>query len=257
LCRIVLDDIADVLRMVFRDEILNKHKKEWIDGRRCGQWLIQQERYQSRLSSTQKGLLSSGQTSEWDVTLLVHTLLHSSQFLLAQPFRDNQVNLKHNDPCRLVSASPHVDFTRQLRRQDIILCDVGQEPIRNEVKYVSRNEITLKYPMKLPNSPQIEVYLCSRDWLAVEKLSRLRNEQFAHCRSARIDTFTLKDVIQTIRGLYSDLRISRRRIESMADILTGEHFDYNGVESQRMINGTLDFFRLLELCTCPSDCLGC
>lgn len=236
LCRIVLEDIPGVLRIVFRKEISKKYNQEWIDGQKCGQWLFQKERYRSRLNSSQKHLLSSGQTSEWDVSLLVHALLYSSQFLLAQPFRDNQMNIKRNDRNKLVSTSPQADFTGQLFRQDIVLCDMGQELVRNEVEYISQNEITLKYPIKLQNPPQIVVYLCSRDWLAVEDLSRLRNEQFAHCSNARINMSKLEDVVQRIEGPYKDLRISRRRIDSMAAILTGKCIDgrvrmYNYIEA--------------------------
>lgn len=221
MCRIVLEDIPGVLCTVFRDEISNKYKQKWIDGQKCGQWLLQHERFQSRLNGTQKQLLASGKTDEWDVTLFVHALLYSSQLLLANSFLDNQVNLKHNDPSKLVSMSPQADFTRHLRRKDIILCDLGQELVRNEVKYVNRTDITLKYPIKSQNPSQIIVYVCSSDWIAVENLSILRNTQFAHCKSARIGISSLKDVVQSVKVLYTDLRITRHRIDTMTNILTG------------------------------------
>lgn len=217
-----MEDIPGVLRTVFRDEISNKYKQKWIDGQKCGQWLLQQERFQSRLNGTQKQLLASGQTQEWDVTLLAHTLLHSSQLLLADSFRSNQVSLKSNDPSKLVSTSPHADFTRHLRRKDIILCDVGQELVRNEVKHVTPTDITLKYPIKSQiQVPNISVHLCSKDWTTVEELSKLRNTQFAHCRNARIDLSSLKDVVRNIEKLYFDLRIPKHRIGTMTAILTG------------------------------------
>lgn len=222
MCRIVLEDIPGVLRSLFKNKISNKVKQKWIDGQKCGRWLLQQEIFQARLNSSQKQLLSSGQTSEWDVTLLVHTLLYSSQLLLAHSFNNNQVGLKHNDPFKLVSVLPHVNFTSDLHHKDIILCDLGQELIRNEVKYVSRTEITLKYPVKFPNMPPtFPIYICSRDWMAVEDLSKLRNVQFAHCKNARIDVASLKVVIQKIEALYMELRVPQQRISSMTAILKG------------------------------------
>lgn len=219
LCRIVLEDVPGVLRTIFRDEISNKYRKEWVDGPGCGQWLIHNERFQSRLNRTQKQLLTSGKVDEWDVSLLVHALLFSSQLLLADSFRDNQMNVKHNDPCKLVSTSRQADFTRDLRRKDIVLCDVGQELIRNEVKFVNQTEITLKNPVQ---ASQCVVYLCSRDWTAVEELSVLRNTHFAHCKNARIDLAKLKGIVQHVKKLYYDLRISKPRIDAMANILTGK-----------------------------------
>lgn len=217
----MLEDIPGVLRTVFRDEISNKYRKDWIDNQKCGQFFLQQERFQLRLNSTQKGLIASGKVDDWDVTLLVHALLYSSQLLLAKPFQDNHANLKHNDPYILMSVSQRADFTRYLRRKDIILCDVGQELIRNEVKAVSPTEISLKYPIKLQNPVQIGVHLCSHYWWAVHELSVLRNSQFAHCKNARIAHSSLKDVVQRVKRLYSDLRIKRHRINSMENILTG------------------------------------
>lgn len=155
------------------------------------------------------------------MTLLGHALLYSSQLLLVDSFHDNQANLKHNDPLKLVSVSRQADFTKHLSQRDIILCDTGQELIRNEVKSVSPTEISLKYPIKVQNPPQFDVYICSQDWMAVERLSILRNSQFAHCKNARMGISGLKDVVQNVKLLYSDLRIKKRRIDSMANILTG------------------------------------
>ncbi len=220
-----MEDIPGVLRTVFRDEISNKYKREWIDGPRCGQWLFQKERFILRLNTTQQWLLKSGKVDDWDVTLLVHALLYSSQLLLVDSFRDNQANLKHNDPSKLVAVSRQADFTKYLRQRDIILCDTGRESIRREVKSVSPTDIFLKSPIKLQNPPQFDLYLCSQYWLAVEKLSVLRNSRFAHCKNARIDISALKDVVQRVKVLYSDLRIKKLHIiNSMESILTGTLF---------------------------------
>lgn len=221
MCRIVLEDIPGVLRIVFRDEISHKYKQKWIDGQKCGKWLLQQERFRSRITPTWKSLLASGLTNEWDITLLVYVLLYSSQLLLADSFHDNQVGVKHNDPNKLVSSSPQADFTRHLHRNDIILCDFGQELMRNEVKYVSQKEISLKYQIKTQSPPQITVYRCSNDWVLVEELSKLRNAEFAHCKNARISTPGLKSIVQRVKTLYTNLRITKQRIDSMTDIVTG------------------------------------
>lgn len=223
LCRIVLEDIPDVLRTVFKDEISDKYKQNWVDGPKCGKWLLQHERFQSRLNGQQKQLLGSGKTSDWDVTLLVHALLYSSEFLFADPFHGNQVVLHHSDPYKIVSsAQVQADFTRHLRARNIVLCDLGNELARNEVKYVTRRDVTLKYPIKSQNPSQFTVYICSRYWVAVEALSFLRNTQFAHCKNARIDVASLKQVVQSVKAHYKDLRISGQRINDMTGILNGK-----------------------------------
>lgn len=176
-----------------------------------------------RLNGTQKGLLRSGNVEGWDVTLLVHALLYSSQLLLADSFRDNKANLKPNDAYKLVSVSRQADFTKYLRQGDTILCDSGQELIRNEVRAVTPTDISLKTQIKLQNPPQFDLYICSRDWLAVEELSALRNSRFAHCRSARIKIAALRDVVRKVKVLYRDLRMKKDYIDSIEGILTGIH----------------------------------
>ena len=244
-----MEDIPDVLRTVFKDEISNKCKQKWIDGPKCGRWLLQHERFQSRLNGQQKQLLASGITSDWDVTLLVHSLLHSSQFLLADSFHGNQVILQHNDLYKIVSSAPHADFTKHLSPGDIVLCDLGNELVRNEVKYVTRRDMTLKYPLKSQNPSQFTVYVCSRDWVAVDALSGLRNTQFAHCKNARIDMVSLKHVVQSVKALYKDLRISGRRIGKMTDILTGTYinffFQYQLVQNFRLSDRYVVFVTIL------------
>lgn len=221
LCRIILEDVPDILRTLFRDEISRKYKRKWSDGQKWGRWLFQQEKFQSRLNGKQKSMLASGQTENWDISQLVHALLYSSQFLLANPFKNNCVNVKHNDPFKLVSTMPQTDFTQHLCRNDIILCDLGHELVRNEVKYVSQNDITLKYQIKSQNPTQITVYRCSKEWMSVEELSMLRNTKFAHCKNARIADSDLKRVVQRVETLYTDLGIAKPRIDSMSDIFKG------------------------------------
>lgn len=222
LCRIVLEDIPDVLRHVFKDEVMNKIQKPWLDNQRCGQAFLQQDRFQSNLNRRQKDLLSSGQTNDWDTTLLVHALLFSSHFLLAESFSGNQVQLKRGSDNTLVSPSKQVDFTRLLYKGDIILIDVGQNLIRNEVKFISKTEITMKFSVPSHNMPSVgDIYVCSDYWKAVEDLKYLRNEQFAHCKNARIQYFKLERVVRNIEKIYDRLRIPKNRIKEMSGILSG------------------------------------
>ena len=218
----MLEDIPDVLRNIFKEKILTTYKQEWIDGRKSGQWFLQKERFQSRLTAIQKQLLGSGQSSKWDVSLLVHVLLYSSQLFLVDYFRDNEVTLKHDDRYKLVSTSRQADFTRCLRQRDVILCDIGHELVKNEVKYVTPTDIIMKYPIKQHNlPPSLRVFQCGRDWLEVDALSKVRNTQFAHCRNARIDASSLNRVVQNVEASYQRLRRPRHRIETMISILTG------------------------------------
>ena len=221
MCRIVLEDVPDILRTLFRNKIGHKYK-DWRDCPRWGEEFFEQERFRSRLRQKQIDLLKSGKTSDWDMTLLAHALLYSSHFLLANSFVDNQVILHRNN--KLVSSSPQVDFTKYLRKNIMLLCDLGDQFDTNEVKYVTQTEITLKYRLKAKNSTPITLYIPNEQWAAVSDLSGIRNTHFAHCKSARIDTLSLKRVVGKIEKNYTDLAISRDCIISMKDIMNGKCF---------------------------------
>ena len=224
LCRIVLEDIPAALRLVFKDEYKRKYKQKWIDGSNSGQWFYKQERCLMRLNSVQIKLLQSGCPNDWDVTLLVHILLYSSHLLLADSFPGNQVSLHPRNACKLqaLPPPPQIDFTRHLRPKDIILCDLGDEFARCEIKYVNRSDIILMKPIR-SSTPNMNIYLCSDDWKYVERLSKIRNEQFAHCKDARIANTDLANIVKRVRKLYEDLRIPKETIDNMTTILTGNN----------------------------------
>ena len=235
LCRIILEDVPDILRWLFYQEISNKCKIQWVDGIKCGKWFLQQDRFTSKLSYTQKQNLENGQTQDWDPTLLFHTLLYSGHFLLADPIPGNKVSIQNNSK-KLISTVPTIDFTRVLRQGDKIILDLGSADfIRIEVAHVRPTELYLKWPLKLPQSvlaqlklPQsvpvqlvCDAYVCSREWHAVEHLSFLRNDRFAHCKTAHITNNQLGYVIQDIEAVYKTLHVPPSRITKMRSIISG------------------------------------
>ena len=220
-----MEDVPDILRWLFYQKILNKYKRQWVDGKNCGKWFLQQDRFISKLSPTQKQNLENGQTQNWDSTLLFHALLYSSHLLLADPIPGNQVSIQRNSK-KLVSTIPKINFTHVLRQGDKIILDLGSADfIRVELAGVRPTELYLKWPLKLPQSVPAQLvrdaYICSREWLAVEQLSFLRNDRFAHCKTARITTKQLSCVIQGIEAHYNTLHASPSRIDKMRSITSG------------------------------------
>lgn len=222
MCRIFLDDIPDVLHSLFKHAITAKYKKEWKrlgwpeeewnDSPKFGRWFLQHEKFQSRLNPEQKQLLESGKTSDWDVTLLAHTLLYSSHFLLADSFCNNRAVRDRNDHCKI---QVQANFTQHLHPKKIILCDLGNGLAWMEVTHVIQTDVTLKNPIK---SQKFTMYVCRTDWTAVKALSDLRNEEFGHHSSASIDIANLNSVAQRVKAQYKNLQISEQRI---SDILNG------------------------------------
>ena len=220
-----MEDVPDILRWFFYQEISNKYKRQWVDGKNWGKWFLQQDRFISKLSPTQKQNLENGQTQNWDSTLLFHALLYSSHLLLADPIPGNQVSIQHNSK-KLVSTIPKIDFTHVLQQGDKIILDLGSADfIRVELAGVRPTELYLKWPLKLPQSAPVQLvcdaYICSREWLAVEQLSFLRNDRFAHCKTARIIPSQLSYVVQDIEAVYKILHVPHSRITKMRSSISG------------------------------------
>ena len=227
LSRIILDDIPEVLRDIFKAKISAKTGKRWQDNLQWGRWLLQWERFDSKLSKQQKQILESGNTQQWDSTLLSHVLLYSSHLLLANAILGQKVSIKDNSKKIFAVPSKKVDFRQCISSNDKILLDLGGPNfIRMEIASVSPNQITLKYPLRLPqgfpSTPlNCDAYVLSQDWNAVEFLSSLRNIMFAHIANARTTTSELNDVFQDVEAVYKDLKVPANCIQSMLDIKTG------------------------------------
>ena len=221
-----MEDVPDILRWLFCQKISNKYKRQWVDGRKWGTWFFQQERFTSKLSSIQIQILKNGLTQEWDSTLLFHALLYSSHLLLADPIPGNQVSIQHNSK-KIFSTIQSIDFTRVLQRGDKIILDLGTDFIRVELVRVCPTELHLKWPLKLPQPPPARAqlvcdgYICSREWHTIEQLSFLRNDNFSHCKTARITTNELSYVIQDIEAKYNTLHVPPPRITKMRSIISG------------------------------------
>lgn len=118
-------------------------------------------------------MLESGNTKQWDSTLLSHVLLYSSHLLLANAI-PGQVSIKEKSKKVIIPTSPKVDLRQYVHSKDKILLDLGgSDSIRVEVISVYSAELIL---LKLPqsfSSPRIcdAYYVLSHDWIAVEYLS--------------------------------------------------------------------------------------
>ena len=109
LCRIVLDNFPNVLRIILKNEIQRKYGFSWKDDPSSGNFLVSNDRWQARLGKEQLNQLQNGNTAEWDSTLLFYVLLHSSFCLCADKLQGTQciITVESN----VVSASvPSFDF---------------------------------------------------------------------------------------------------------------------------------------------------
>ena len=225
LSRIILEDVPDVLRSLFYQVIFKKHAKKWFDNAKWGKWFLQQERFTTKLTVYQKQTIESGLTQNWDLTLLFHVLLYSSHLLLADSIPGQQLLITHNSK-KATTPSLTVNLTHSIRSGDFIIFDFGgSDFIKAEVTNVRPTEIIFKRPLSLPpslSSLYVNAYLCSTMWYVVEELSFIRNNEFAHCTSARITKKQLLNVVQRIESNYKDLNVPASRICSLQTILSGK-----------------------------------
>ncbi len=219
----MLEDIPDILRFLFRDRISRKYKQKWMDNTKCGEWLFREERFTARLNPNQVKIIKNGNTNVWDISLLVHALLYSSQLLLVKDFPGNKVYyMRRKDDFMLASSSPHTNFSRYVRRRNTLLIDIGSnELIKVEVVDVTPTEIFLKYPIKGRLPETLTVYQCSQEWYEVDSLSKIRNAQFAHCRHARLNSQGLNDLVRNVEASYRGLGVPSDRIDVMSAIKSG------------------------------------
>ena len=211
LCCVVLDDIPEVLRDVFKQNVQAKHKYNWTDTPKSGQWLLQQEKLNSKLSLQQRQLLENGNTNDWDSALLFHVLLYSNLHLLVNnPVPHVQIILDPSlDVVRVTSA--HVNFNEILCPGSKVMLDLGNDVCWAEVTTVQRNQFNFRKPYPFPHdillqTPTADVWVCQPEWCAVEDLLYLRNHSFAHHHSnAGISTSELQRLLQNVESAYTAL----------------------------------------------------
>ena len=226
LSRIILEDVPDVLRSLFYQEIVRRHARQWFNNAKWGKWFLQQDRFTLKLTVHQKQTIESGLTQNWDSTLLFHALLYSSHFLLADSIPGQQLIVTHNSKKATTPSALKVNLTHHIKQGNYIILDFGgSDFIKAEVTNVQPTQIIFKRPLSLPpSSPSLKVdaYLCSIKWHAVEDLSFIRNNEFAHCISARISKLQLQSVVQNIKNYYNYLNVPASRISFLQTILAGK-----------------------------------
>ncbi len=220
-----MDDIPASLRKIFHGKFEEKYKNEWKVYKgthgKTGEWFFEKERFAKNLRDPQKQLIKDGCIEKWDTTLLTHTLIYSSHFLLLSQIPcGNELKVKKgkgNDKILELSTSSVVDFTQNVKKDDDVLLDFGKcLSGKLQVTDVRQREIVL---LVSPSGNLMDAYICSQEWNAVKTLSNLRNTKFAHCPStSSITKKELDDVVQKIETQYKTLKLP---CQSLQDILEG------------------------------------
>lgn len=228
LCRIVLDDVPNVLRKIFKNEFQQKYHHPWTDNCTSGNMLMKHDHWQTKLFHPQLKLLRDGNTQSWDSTLLFHVLLHSSMCLFAYKVKGTQCIITVQS--KEVSASvPSFDFRSVLRNGYRVIFDLGMDQFRTDIATVQKRRFFTKHPFRpthgfLPpqqSSMTVDMYICQEEWFSIEKLAVLRNSCFAHCESARVSAAKLRDVIQSAERIYTKLKVPEKVIAAMKAIERG------------------------------------
>ena len=228
ICRIVLDDVPNVLRNIFKREFQHKYHQPWADNRASGNMLMKYDHWQTKLSPPQLKLLRDGDTQCWDGTLLFHVLLHSSLCLFADQVQGTQcvVTVQTHS----VSASvPGYDFRRLLQKGYKVIFDLGNDQFHTDIVSVQKSHFFTKHIFKPPHGllpPQqrsitVDVYICRIEWFHINELAQLRNASFAHCEAARASATQLHNVVQNVERIYIDLKVPRKSIAEMKAIEKG------------------------------------
>lgn len=213
LCHIVLNDIPKQLREIFKQNILAKCGKEWVDNQACGMWLMKQERWHANLLSSDKQKLSNGNSGEWDLALLFHILLYSSHCFLADSTPVSHAIIQQKST--MVSSIPgSADLTEIFQTGDKVIFDLGVSYFSSTVVSVNKSHFILKHAIKsVPAEPPVQgvatvpFFKCKPEWLAIERLFHLRDKYLAYCKTAVMTDEELQRFLQEVRRLYAILRI--------------------------------------------------
>ena len=198
-----MDDVPKVLRDIVKKKMSAKYGEGWRDQ-------LKNERFKANLRPAQKTKLKSGKVEEWDITLLVHTLLYSSHFLLADNLHDVKLAGENND--QLVSTT---DSLKSLSEGDLILCDVQKKAFKcRKVKVTTPSKITLNEGFEDKKSFK-GAYKCTEEYFAVDELRNKRNQDVAHRPNARIHYDDFQGVVQTIKKSYKALNFADDRIDKV------------------------------------------
>ena len=178
---LLIGDIGTILRDLFKEKYEEKFKKDCRTSR---------EKFKKEDLQYDQDLLLSGNRMEWDITLLGHALLYSSQFLLAERI----------GPVRL---QPTIFLTSpSIATNDIIfLHDKGHVILKKVYHDKKTNRVCVSYKTdELPRGTKADVYKCTEEWFLVKDLVQIRND-YAHLTNPSIELPKLKDIVHEVKKI--------------------------------------------------------
>ena len=225
LCRIVLEHFPNVLRAIFKSEFHQKYGHVWEDNSSSGNFLMSIDHWQPKLGKAQMNYLKNGNTAKWDSAFLFHVLLHSSLCLFSDKLQGTQCIITAQS--NVVSASmQNMNFQNVLQSGYKVIFDFGRYRFQTNVVHVQKNFFHIKHIFKPthgthPSPMKVDMYICRKEWFCINELAELQNDNFIHCKEARIDAAHLHSVIQCAERIYLDLKVSKKVIMEMKAIEKG------------------------------------
>ena len=191
-----MDHIPSVLVDVFKREVSIQHQYIWTDTKQSGDWLLKQKK-ERWLKSEQKQSVASGNIGEWDPTLMLSVLLYSSLGLFIEEVPGASV----------VPGSKHVSFANLTVGDKVVI-----DGVRLDVtKAIGPNHFELS--KQVPTKTSGKLFKCKPEWIAVNKLRILRNEEYGHRMikiGTRITKHDLDILFRAVEAAYKDLGMSHR-----------------------------------------------
>ena len=187
------------MREVFKDEVQKKYQYSWIDGVPSGIWLRGIEKWTRKIGSEQKKLLYTGNSAEWDPTLLFHILLYSSLCLFVEEIPGTTFQPKSK---QIVAVSP---LPGSLGNKVIIQSKTGDSIHIVGFIYSSPTCLQLEKSVRIFALPNAKVYRCKSEWYVVDRLRIMRNEKFAHVKAASRSDSDFKQFVVDVENAYTKL----------------------------------------------------
>lgn len=227
----VLDEVAKLLPPLFRQRYSSNFTKKWSEN--GGASFLKQDNFDDGYYfNKQQLLIKAGQVEKWDISLLCKILLNSShglliikkQKVLVQCEKCSNRKYKHQrhrcSSKTLKFSSPIFDSRKQAPRLDRVLIQESNDLRPNIYAVESHNatEISLKEPL---SPKEYTVYLCSDEWVAVQRFRDFRND-FSHLKIHKYSNGDLKEKVEKIKAVYK--RLSKDKDTTQIDaIMSGTY----------------------------------
>lgn len=210
------------------------------DSSTDGNAFLQNERWNSKLSQVMKSKIKQGDRKYWDSTILFHVLLYSSHCLFANRVPGTLGSLQTGSKM-IEATTKSVDLRKNISNGCTVLCDLGSDFFRAQVTgKIQPSRFFVSKAFKDP-STDANIYVCTMEWQALEELSWMRNQKFAHVNSCSATNKDLHSLVDDLSKIYRQLKVPERIIVEMQSMATGE-YSY-AVRSPRISHG---YFLLLS-----------